>query len=101
MHDLLASPLADLVRSRRVPLRQGVALLVPLRGARDVSRLAARLRGVGGTSLLDQHAFLVASYARFRARTLELVFLSLIAVYAIVLVRYRKLGPSLAAFVPG
>lgn len=107
MRDLTHSALADLVRSRHVALgrdAQGhsrVALLVPLRGVRDAAALGARLRGLAGVRLLDQHAFLTAAYTRFRTRTLELVFASLLAVYLIVLVRYRALGPSFAAFVPG
>ena len=62
--------------------------------------LEARLAGMEGVRLFDQTRFLEGAYGRFRARTMQMIGFGLIAVFLLLLVRYRKLVPALAAFLP-
>ncbi|MCC6874381.1 MAG: hypothetical protein IT378_08780 [Sandaracinaceae bacterium] len=100
---LEATPLGALARPFRASLRgedgERVAILTLLRGG-DTAAIEARLRGLEGVRVVDQGSILTQAYGRFRARTLELVGLGLIAVFVMILVRYRKLSLTLAAFAP-
>jgi predicted exporter len=101
--DLAESPLGDLVRSFRVELAGAtptVAVLSLVRGVSDGEALAGRLAAVPGSHYFDQAAAMAAAYGRYRERTFELRAFGLIGVFALVLLRYRRLGRSLAVFLP-
>jgi len=98
--ELAASPVGSLVSSFRVELDGGrVAYLTLTRGA-DVDALERRLEGLDGVRLFDQTRFLQSAYGAFRAQTLEMIGVGLGLVFLLVLLRYRRVGPSLAAFLP-
>lgn len=108
LDELLASPLAELVRPfvlQREPGR--VALLIHVRGVRDGAALEAALADLprlgspgGGALYFDQDAFLARGYARHRVEILELVAGGLVGVLCLIVVRYRSLRVTLAAFLP-
>lgn len=101
--DLAATPLAELVRSFRVELAGAeptVAVLSLLRGVSDGAALRGRLAAVPGSHYFDQGEAMATAYAGYRARTLELVLFGLLGVFALVLLRYRRLGVAMAAFAP-
>jgi predicted exporter len=98
--ELAASPLGSLVSSFRVDLDGGRVAFVTLTRGADPDAVEARLAGLEGVRLFDQARFLQDAYGGFRTRTLEMIGVGLVAVFLIVLARYRRLGPALAAFVP-
>lgn len=98
--ELAASPVGSLVSSFRVELEGSRVAFVTLTRGADVEALEARLAGLPGVRLFDQQRFLQGAYGRFRTRTLELVGAGLIAVFLMVLARYRRLRPTLAALAP-
>ena len=99
--DLAATPLALALKPFRLALPNGdVAILTLVQGVKDAAALSARLAAVPGVDFFDQSTFLRELYGRFRARTEELILAGLAAVFAIVLWCYRRLRPSLAAFLP-
>lgn len=97
---LRRSPLADLVRPFCVTLDGRVGVLTFLREVRDPAALAARLRGLEGVVYFDQIEFLGATYRRARTRSLELMLAGLVAVFLMILGRYRRVGLALAAYLP-
>lgn len=98
--ELAASPIGPLVQSFRIDLEGGrVGFVTMMRGG-DLDALEARLAGLNGVRIFDQKRFLEDAYGRFRARTLEMIGVGLVAVFALLLVRYRKIVPALAAFAP-
>ncbi len=104
--ELLASPLGPLVRPFRVelpataehPAQVGVISFV--RGVEPGADLPGVLSDIPGAYFFDQRATMRSAYGRYRQRTVELVGAGLALVGLLVLVRYRRLGPALAAFVP-
>ena len=99
--ELERSPLGDLVRSFVVTLADDKkAVLTFLRGVSDTDALAASLRGLDGVHFFDQRTFLADTYRTYRERTLQLVGVGLLVVLMMVWMRYRRTGPTLAAFVP-
>ena len=59
--------------------------------------MRARLDGLTGVTVFDQRAFLATAYGEHRARTMELVLFGLIAVCVVIVLRYRRMRPILAA----
>lgn len=98
--DLLDSPLAPVVRPFRVTLGDEVALLSFVRDVTDPAALSAALAGLEGVHDWDQRAFMERAYAHYRGRILDLLLWGLVAVGAVLLVRYRDVRTTLAAFVP-
>jgi predicted exporter len=62
--------------------------------------LRARLAGIAGVTYFDQGAYVAHAYAGFRRRVLEVVGFGLLAVFAVLWLRYRRWRQSLAAFAP-
>ncbi len=98
--DLQDGPLARLASMHRVPLEDGVGVLTFLRGADDADALAERAESIDGVRSVDQGALMQRAYKGFRTRTLELMVVGLFIVLLIVLLRYRRLRPALAAYLP-
>ncbi len=89
--DLLATPLAGLVRSFRMPLAGGrCAWLSYLSGLRDEAALRTRLAAVPGAMLLDVEGAMTDAFAAYRERMATLLGWGVFAVLALVVVRYRK-----------
>lgn len=98
--DLEGSPLAGAVRTFRVELGERVGIITMVRGVEVPAVLAARVESVPGVLYYDQGATMAAAYGRYRQRTVELVLVGLVAVFLMLLARYRRIGLSLAAFLP-
>lgn len=98
--DLIASPLAPLVRSFRIELDDRVAFLTFLSAVEDPQALAARLDAIDGARLLDQGALMRQAYEGYRNRIAELLVLGLAAVLLVLGLRYRSVRSTAAAIVP-
>lgn len=97
---LLDSPLAFMVRSLRLELPDGVAFLTYLNGVRDEGALAQHLAGVEGVTFLRQGELFGRAASTYRAHTLELLALGLLAVLILVVIQQRSLRGALAALAP-
>lgn len=100
LEDLLDSSLADLIAAHRVQLDGGAALLTYVRGVRDARALEAALGDLEDVHYFDQREFLAEIYGRFRRETLPLLLGGVAAVVALLYLRYRKVGISLAVAAP-
>jgi predicted exporter len=98
--EVLDSPLGDLAAPFHVPLEQGPALLTFVRGVSDAAALEARLADLEGVHFFDQQRFLGELYGRYRGRTMGLIGAGLVAVMALLLIRYRRVTLALAAGAP-
>jgi predicted exporter len=98
--DLLGSALAPVARPFRITFGNEVAVLTFLRDVRDPAALTEHLAGLDGVHAWDQRAFLADAYGQYRQRISRLLLLGLLAVGAILLVRYRRPRLMAAAFVP-
>lgn len=97
---LAASPLAEAAASMHVELDGEIGILTLVRGVESPAALRARLGDLDDVHLFDQRALLEEIYGGHRRKTLELVGVGLIAVFLMIVARYRRFGPALAAFVP-
>lgn len=100
MPEDLPPALERLARTQQIELEGGVAVLTFVTGVAEPEALAARMDGVDGVRFFDQAEFIASAYRELRRRTLELVGVGLLAVLLLVFVRYRRIGPTLAAFLP-
>ncbi len=98
--DLEATPIGPLIRPFRGELEGKTALYTFVRGVKDPEALAADLAPIEGAFYFDQHRFLAEAYGRYRERTMELMGFGLVIVFLIVLIRYRRMRLTIAAFVP-
>jgi len=99
--DLAESPLREAAGSMRVELDHGqIGVLSLVRGVSDPEALRARIGDLDDVHLFDQRALMAELYGRHRTQTLQLVGIGLLAVLAMIALRYRAIGPTLAAFVP-
>jgi predicted exporter len=99
VEDLQGTALAPLVRSFFVDLGDQVGVLTYLRGVNDPRALEAFLEGTGAV-FLDQGRELGRAYGSYRKQVIRLVIAGLGAVLVLVWVRYRRIRPTLAAFLP-
>jgi predicted exporter len=98
--ELLGSPLSFMVRSMRLELDDGVAFITYLSGVHDEEALARRFAGVTGAHFLRQGELFGRAEATYRARTLELLSLGLLAVFALIAARQKSVRKTLAALGP-
>jgi len=98
---LRGSGLADLVRSLVVEEPDGgLGVVTYLRGVHEEEALRKAIAGIPGAQLFDQRSFLNDIYAGFRVTTLRQIGVGCLLVIAVLLLRYRRLRPALAAFLP-
>jgi predicted exporter len=114
--DLAGSPLGDLVRPLLVQVgdevggqtadevggrtADEVAVVTYLQGVRSPDAVRAALAGLAGVHFFDQKQFMNDIYGEFRTTTLEQLFIGNGLVIVLLLVRYRRVRPALAAFFP-
>jgi len=98
--DLADSPLADLVRPLLVDFGDQVAVNTYLQGVKSPEAVRSAIEGLPGVHFFDQHQFLNDVYAQFRATTVQQIFTGNLLVIGLLLVRYRRLRPAVAAFFP-
>jgi predicted exporter len=99
--DVAASPLREAAGSMLVELDDGqIGVLSLVRGVEDPEALRARIGDLDDVHLFDQRALMAELYGRHRGQTIQLVGIGLLAVLAMIALRYRAVGPTLAAFMP-
>jgi predicted exporter len=98
--DLADSPLADLVRPLLADSGGEVAVNTFLQDVKSTESVRRAIEGLPGVHLFDQLQFLNDVYAEFRSTTVQQIFTGNLLVIALLLVRYRRLRPALAAFFP-
>jgi predicted exporter len=86
--------------SFRTELDGEVGILTFLRGVSDPEAVAAAVDDIEGVYLFDQKATMADIYGRHRVQALQLVSVGLLGVLLMLLARYRRQGPALAAFLP-
>jgi predicted exporter len=96
---VLASPLADVVRPFRVELAHGVAYLIPINSA-QVGNLDGLFAGKPGMFYIDQEALFDDAFARFRSRAIWLLAVGLVLVVVTLLARYRSLRVAALGMLP-
>lgn len=98
--DVLATPLASMVRPFRVTLDSGVGIVSFLHDVRDADALAQRFERIEGARMVDIAAVLTRAYAAYRERMTSLLLLGLLAIVGLVALRHRALGATVAACAP-
>jgi predicted exporter len=97
---ILASPLADVVRPFRVELENGIAYLIPVSTTRS-AELGALFAAPGtGVYYLDQEALFDDAYGLFRVRVIWLLAVGLVLVVLTLLARYRNLRVTMLGMLP-
>jgi predicted exporter len=76
------------------------AILTFVREVSDPAAVASAVSTVQGALWFDQREFLATTYRAYRERILGLVGLGLVAVFLVLLGRYRRWSVALAAFAP-
>jgi predicted exporter len=98
--DLADTPLAGLLGATLVSLNEGWGVITYLRGVQEPEAIGAALAGIEGAHYLDQGVLLREIFAGYRRSTLRLVGLGSGLVFAVLLLRYRRLERALLAFIP-
>jgi predicted exporter len=98
--DLARSPVADMVRPFRLRVGLQVGMLTFVSGVRDPAALRGTLADLPSALFFDQEGFLREAHARYRRRTLTLMAVGLLGVFALLFARYRHIGRTLGAFAP-
>jgi len=98
--DLKASAFQPTVLPFRLPIGERISFLNFVHDVKDFTALQNELSSIKDVFLFDQHRFLAQSYDEYRKRTLQVVPLGLFAVLFLLWFRFRKLRPTLCAFVP-
>lgn len=97
---LKSTPLEPLVAPFILQLGDEIAVLGFVRPGVELAGLRTDLEGLEDVFVFDQSAFLSQTYRQYRARTLPLLGLGLLAVFALLALRHRSLRRALAAFAP-
>jgi predicted exporter len=100
LEDLAASPLADLVRPLLADFGDEVAINTFLQGVKSPEAVRRAVGDLPGVHFFDQLQFLNDVYAEFRSTTVQQIFTGNLLVIGLLLLRYRRLRPALAAFFP-
>ncbi|HZN38202.1 MAG TPA: MMPL family transporter [Planctomycetota bacterium] len=98
--DLLATPLASLVRPFRLEVPDGAMLLSFVRGLSDEPALQQRLADIPGVQLLDIEGALTDAIAAYRASMTTLLAIGLLAVVLLVIARHRAVRPVVISCLP-
>jgi predicted exporter len=98
--DLQSSALEASVLPFRIELDGRVAFLNFVHQVKDYDALTRELGGLNDIFLFDQNRFLASSYENYRRRTLQVIPLGLLLVFILLFARFRRLKPTLMAFLP-
>ena len=100
LSELRDSPLAQLAAPFEIEVDGAPALLTFLEGVRDPTALSAALSGLQGVQYFDQQRFLADAFGRYRERSSRLIGIGVIAVLALLFLRYRRVGLVAVAALP-
>jgi predicted exporter len=98
--DLAESALADLVRPLLADFGGEFAVFTFLQGVDSPETVRRAIDGLPNVHFFDQLQFLNDVYAEFRSTTLRQIVTGNALVIGLLLLRYRRLRPALAAFFP-
>jgi len=98
--ELRKSAAGELLRSLVVQSEDQTTVITYLRGVRSEAAVREAIAAVPGARIFDQTAFTNEIYGAFRATTLRQIAIGSALVIAVLLLRYRRLRPALAAFLP-
>jgi len=88
------------VRPLLVDFGGQIAVNTYLQGVKSPEAVRAAVEDLPGVHLFDQREFLNDVYREFRVTTVRQIFLGNLLVIGLLLLRYRRLRPALAAFLP-
>lgn len=97
--EVARSPLADLVRPFRATLDGEEATLLYLVGS-DLPKVEAALADLEGVDVFDQRGWMAQAYGEYRTRTVRLVGVGVLAIFALVGLRHRRPARTAAAVLP-
>ncbi len=98
--DLSDSALSDLVRPLLADFGGEIAVNTYLQDVKSPEAVRRAIEGLPGVHFFDQLRFLNDVYAEFRSTTVRQIFTGNLLVIGLLLLRYRRLRPALAAFFP-
>ena len=98
--DLAASPLADMVRPLLVDFGGDIAVNTFLQGVQSPQAVRDAVADLPGVHFFDQRQFLNDVYAELRVASVRQIFTGNLFVIALLLLRYRRVRPAVAAFFP-
>ena len=98
--ELRASELGRLVGPLVLDLGDRTGVVTLLRGIHDTGAVSAALAALPGVRLFDQQGFVTGIYREFRDATVRQLGLGSALVFAVLLARYRRFRPAVAAFLP-
>ena len=98
--DLRMSPLSSLVAPMIFQDGERHVAVTYLRGVTSLPALTDAIRAVDGAEIFDQGALIDGMFGDFRATTLRQIGVGSLFVVAVLALRYRRLRPTLAAFLP-
>jgi predicted exporter len=98
--DLAQSALADLVRPLLVDFGGEIAVITYLQGMKSSRAVRDAVADLPGVHFFDQRQFLNDVYAQLRMASVRQIFTGNLLVIALLLLRYRRLRPAVAAFFP-
>ncbi len=100
LEEVQASPLGELERPFTFELSGRIAVVSYLEGLRDPAAVRAAGAGEPDVYVLDQKTFVTDVYGEFRQTTLRQLAVGALLVVLLLALRYRRLRPTLAAFLP-
>ena len=98
--DLADSPLWDLVRSMLIDLGDRAAVVTHLEGLHDPAAIDAAIEGLPQVAFFDQSRFFREVYGEYRERIVAVVVTGCFTVFGLLVLRYRRVRPALAAALP-
>lgn len=98
--DLARSGAGVLVRPFRLEIGDQIGFLTFVRGITSAPALNSRLDAIEGAVYIDQANLIRSANLAYRTRAVQLVWVGLLAVFAVLLLRYRDVKTAIAAFVP-
>jgi len=98
--ELRASELGGLAGPMILDLGERTGVVTLLRGLDDLEAVERALAALPGVRLFDQQSFVTGVYREFRDATVRQMLLGSGLVLGVLLLRYRSLRLSLAAFLP-
>jgi len=100
LDDLRQSSLAPLLTTLALPIGDQLAVITYLRDVRSDEAVEAALADLEGVVFFEQRKFINEVYAEFRATSLRQILVGTVLVAAVLMLRYRRARPALAALLP-